>query len=133
VSAIAIISIIAIAASIVVGTGAVAFVFKYGVRLAVLEQLFAAKKQDLDTVRNNQEGFNTRLSLVESAVVEMKQMLPELHKLSAMSDNLDRIVEGMNSFVPRPELNAKFSALDERIVKQEDFTARLSQAVQEVA
>jgi len=119
VSAIVVLSIIAIVVSALVGTGAIAFVFKYGVRLAVLEQLFTAKKQDLDSVRSSQETFNTRLSLVESAVIEMKQMLPELHKVSSMSDKLDRLVEGLGSFMPRPEINAKLGALDQRVTKVE--------------
>ncbi len=79
---------VAIVAS-VVSTGSVGYIFRSAVRLEVLESLFADKKATLDTVKQNQDSMDKRLALVESAVANLNDVLPELRKLGSLADKLE--------------------------------------------
>ena len=90
-----VLSVAALVVSLLVGSGAVGFFIKYGIRLAILEKLFDDKKRTLSEVKTGQEGMQTRLALVESAISKIEQMREDM--------------------MPRKEIESRFDALEELI------------------
>ena len=92
--------------SILLPTGAVAFFVQYGTRLALLERV-------VETSQLN--SLHPRLTLVESAVQEIKASLQELKLLPKIASQLESLQEGFRQMVPRAEAEARWKASDERL------------------
>lgn len=109
--------------SLLISSGAVAFVFRYGIRLSVLESLFGEKREDLNTYKVNQDAMERRLTQVESAVLEFRQLSMELKSIAGIGAQLSQLVDTVKAFIPRAEAEARFSAQSERLNRLEDEVA----------
>lgn len=84
------------ALSLIISSGAVGFVYRMSVKLEVLQTMFEDKKAQLSEVKTTQEQHEKRLSLVESAIVDLKEVLPELRKLGALAASVESFVQSAN-------------------------------------
>jgi hypothetical protein len=97
--------------SVFVGTGAIAFFLKYGIRLALLEELFKAKNETVKGLSQTQDEMDRRLYAVEQAVVELKTVIP---------NQLDALSRAVSNIMGRGELEAHLASQDARITKLEE-------------
>lgn len=107
-------------ASLLIGTGAVAFFVRYGTRLALLERLIETSQ--LITL-------HPRLSLVESAVQEIKSSLIDLKHLPKISAQLDGLGMALQLMVPRSEHEKVWKSNDQRFEHIEKEIDRLAPPV----
>lgn len=76
-----------------ISTTATVYLFKLIIRIEVLEELFTEKKATLDAVKNSQDDLDRRVTRVEDAVVALKEIVPELKKLSTVAQRLEVLFE----------------------------------------
>src|ERR1700753_4359656 len=91
--------------SLIVGSGGLGCVLHYGTRLALLER----------TVETSQlNSLHPRLTLVESAVQEIKSSLQDLKLLPKISAQLEAMQESFRQMVPRHEHESRWKGIDNR-------------------
>jgi hypothetical protein len=76
-----------------VSTAAIIYIFKLVIRVNILESSFTEKKATLDAVKNSQDDLDRRVTRVEDAVVALKEIVPELKKLSTVAQKLELLFE----------------------------------------
>lgn len=91
--------------SLVLTSGAAGFFVRYGTRLALVERLVETSQL---------VSLHPRLTLVESAVQEIKASLQELKLLPKIASQLEAMQEGFRQMVPRAEHEGRWKANDER-------------------
>lgn len=102
--------------SVLLASGAVAFFVQYGTRLALLERVMETSQL---------VSLHPRLTLVESAVQEIKSALQDLKLLPKIAAQLESIHEGFRQMVPRNEVEARWKATDDRLeTLEQDFRRR---------
>ncbi len=117
-----VVPLVALGFSVLVGTGAVGFVFRYGVRLAVQESLLknlredvesklVRKEQLIEALREGHGNTDRRVTVVETAVLNIEKALPDLQKLAAIPERLHELLEGLKNLVPREEFKAAMQSV----------------------
>jgi uncharacterized coiled-coil protein SlyX len=104
------VEIAALITSALLSSGALTFFIKYGVKQAVMEKML--DNSQLITL-------HPRLTLVESAVSEIKNALVDLKHLPRISAQLEAMAENFSKMaaqvVPRAEHESRWQASDNRI------------------
>lgn len=100
-----VLALVGVVTSGLVGTGAVAFFVRYGTRLTLLER----------TVETSQLiTLHPRLSRVEDAIGDMKQLLPKLNVLDVILNKMEAISATVTALVPRSEHEVRWQREEER-------------------
>jgi uncharacterized coiled-coil protein SlyX len=104
------VEVAALITSAILSSGALTFFIKYGVKMAVMEKML--DNSQLITL-------HPRLSLVESAVSEIKNSLADLKHLPKIAAQLEAMAENFSHLaaqvVPRNEHESRWNASDNRI------------------
>lgn len=105
-----IVAMVGLISSSLVGSGAIAFFVRYGTRLTLLEK--AVETAQL-------ASLHPRLSRVEDAIGDMKQMLPKLNSfdlvLTKLLTKVDAIALSVAGFVPRTEVDQRETRQEEKL------------------
>jgi chromosome segregation ATPase len=77
----------------VISSGAIGFIYKSSVRLEVLERLFEEKKAALDATSKAQDSMDKRVALLEQAITDFKEVIPDLRLISTLNAKLDNLTQ----------------------------------------
>lgn len=78
--------------ALIASSGGIGWIYRQGVRLEVLERMFEDKKGTINQVKETQDNHDRRLAVVESAVVELKEVLPELRNIGSLCAKMDSFI-----------------------------------------
>jgi len=103
-------------------SGALGALIKFGTRISVLEALNKEKSsaisdlkdKELKDIREKQDEFAAKQGKMEVIIGQLEALIPDIHRLAAMSSTLATLTEGIRANVPRSELDAKFGAIEQR-------------------
>lgn len=114
------VAVIAIIVGSLASTGALVFFVKYGIRLAVLENMFHVKMKELATSSEKQIELHAKILVMENTVRAIEGVLPDLRRITGMADKIDELWESMKTFVPRPEIEARLNSIQDSIAGNTD-------------
>jgi hypothetical protein len=109
------IAILAVAVSVIIGSGAVTFFMRYGTRLALVER--SAKKAEEDSEQNGKDisGMQATQNFMNDALKDIKASLSKLHVIDQIKVTLDAMKEKLDSMVPRAEVEGRLRDLQRQI------------------
>lgn len=121
------VAVIAIVIGALASSGAFLFFVRYGIRLAVLENMFNVKMKEQATSAEKQIELHAKVLVMENTVRAIESVLPDLRRITGMADKIDELCESMKTFVPRPEIEARLGSLQDSISGNTDRIVKAQQ------